>query len=126
MNISDYTETPLYKDTDIVSTIVTCDECKDEAQNYLISPAPNELAKLNPSLKIVGDIFDSRFMNFYNPETKKYSLPLLNSLPQYMKLVGQYVRNLLLASVVLPSDKCKKWQIDGTFDKSQLFIQIVD
>lgn len=125
MNISDYTETPLYKDTDIVPMTVLCSECRDEADNYLIVPAPNDLAKSNSDIKIIDDILDSRFINCYNPETNKYSLPFLSSMPRYMKLEGQYVRNLLLASVVL-ADKSKKWQIDGTFDKSQLFIQIVD
>ena len=116
----------LYYESDIIPIININDECGDHYNNYIILPLPKEiLVKANADAKEVPYPLDSRFMNFYNDETKKYSLPYLNNAAEYGKLYASLLKNITLANLAI-NGSLEAWKIDRSIDVSKLFIQIVD
>lgn len=116
----------LYYESDIIPIININDECGDHYNNYIIIPLPKEiLVKANAQVKETVYPLDSRFMNFYNDETKKYSLPYLNNAAEYGRLYASFLKNVTLANLAL-NGSLKAWEIDRSIDVSKLFIQIVD
>ena len=120
----------LYSSSDIIPVINVNEECGDHNNNYVITPLPREIlssAKSNAKAKAEEAVYplDSRFVNFYNNETKKYSLPFLNDISEYQRLYAYFLRNASLVKLTL-GDSIDVWEIDNSIDASKLFIQIVD
>lgn len=116
----------LYSSSDIVPVINVNEECGDHNNNYVIIPLPKEILS-NVKSKAEEAVYplDSRFINFYNNETKKYSLPYLNDVSEYQRLHAYFLKNATLVKLSL-GDSIDIWEIDNSLDASKLFIQIVD
>jgi hypothetical protein len=110
---------------EIVPAILLYPENADLYNNYLIAPIAGDLTHGKPEIIEVNKPLDTRFINFYNAETKKYTLPYIIDDSIYSRYQFEYNQDLLLSGVY-SVDNLKYWQTDDSFAIDQLYIHVVD
>lgn len=117
-----------YKNEKTIPSIVIADELKDEYKDYMVIPNAKVFLSFKENLKEVPFPIDSRFINYYNVETQKFTLPMLSNENLYLKQYIIFIKNSRMSESFKINEKNNPWlaPLNKDFDFNQLYIQLVD